>query len=154
MACFSLTFLLRAFSNVSSNVLPEKRQSHIGCICLIFLHYASSNVSSNCLPEMMHNHTGCICLTFLHCDFSNVSSNGLHERMHSHNGRTLSFSHCVFSCATSTWVKFCINIYIPYTSMEAAHYRMNLCLWLSFVFVFQICCNAVSPCETWDQSGE
>ena len=31
-----LTFLHCAFSNESSNYLPEKRQSHIGCICLTF----------------------------------------------------------------------------------------------------------------------
>ena len=38
--------------------------SHIGHIYLTFLHCAFSNVSSNCLPEMMQNHIGCICLTF------------------------------------------------------------------------------------------
>ena len=53
-------FLQCAFSNVSSNRLSEKRQSHIGCICLTFLQCAFSNASPNCLPEKMHNHIGCI----------------------------------------------------------------------------------------------
>ena len=65
------------FSNVSSNLLPEKMHSHIGCTCLTFLHYAFSNVSSNCLPEKMHSHIGCIYLTFRHCAFSNVSPTAL-----------------------------------------------------------------------------
>ena len=63
------TFLHSAFSNVSSNHLPEKRHSHIGCICLTFLHCAISNVSSNRLPLRMQSHIGCICFTFLHCAF-------------------------------------------------------------------------------------
>ena len=51
-------FLHCEFSNVPSNYLPEKRQSHIGCICLAFLRYEFSNVSSNRLPEKMHSHIG------------------------------------------------------------------------------------------------
>ena len=57
--------------------------SHTGCICLAFLHRAFSNVSSNGLPEKRQSHIGCICLAFLHCVFSNGSSNGLYEKMHS-----------------------------------------------------------------------
>ena len=34
-----------------SYTLNKKRQSRIGCICLAFLHCAFSNVSSNCLPK-------------------------------------------------------------------------------------------------------
>ena len=60
------TFLHCVFSNVSSNRLPEQKQSHIGCICLTFLHCAFSNVFSNRLPEKRHNHNGCICLTWWH----------------------------------------------------------------------------------------
>ena len=82
-----MTFLHCAFSNVPSNFLPERRQSHTGCTCLSFLQCVSSNVSSNCLHLRMHNHTGCICLLFLHCVFSNVSSNCLPEQMHSHTCR-------------------------------------------------------------------
>ena len=35
MCRFSFTFLQRVLSNVSSNCLPEKRQSYIGCISLL-----------------------------------------------------------------------------------------------------------------------
>ena len=35
----------------------------------LFLHCALSNVSSNCLPEKMQSHIGCICLAFLHLCF-------------------------------------------------------------------------------------
>ena len=86
IGCICLTFLHCAFSNVSSNGLPEKRQSRIGCICLTFLQCALSNVSSNCLPGRMQGHIGCICLTFLQCAFSNVPSNCLPGRMQSHIG--------------------------------------------------------------------
>ena len=88
------------FSNVSSNSMPVRMQSHIGCICSTFLHCASLNVSSNHLPEMQHNHIGCICLTFPHCAFSNVSSNCLPEMMHNHTGCIyLIFSPlCFFKC--------------------------------------------------------
>ena len=61
-------------SNVSSNSMPVRMQSHIGCICLTFLHCASLNVSSNCLPEKKHSRTDYICLAFLNCVFSNVVS--------------------------------------------------------------------------------
>ena len=71
------TFLCCAFSNVSSNYLPSRIQSHTGCICSTFLHCALLNAVSNCLPKRMHSHIGCICLTFLRCAFSNVSSNYL-----------------------------------------------------------------------------
>ena len=91
-------FLHCAFSNVSSNGLPERMQSHIGCICLTFPHCVFSYVSSNGVHKRMHNHTGCICWTFLHCVFSNVSSNCLPERMQSHIGCIcLTFLHCAFS---------------------------------------------------------
>ena len=96
IGCIGLTFLHCGFSNVSSNCLPVKMQSHIGCICLIFHHCALSNVSSKCLSVRMHSHTGCICFTFLHCAFSNVPSNLLHEKMQSHIGCIcLTFLHCV-----------------------------------------------------------
>ena len=86
IGCICLAFLHCAFSNVSSNGLPEKRHIHIGRTFFTFLHCAFSNVSSNFLPERMQSHIDCICLTFLHCAFSNVSSNGLLEQMHSHIG--------------------------------------------------------------------
>ena len=74
------------FSNVSSNSMPVRMQSHIGCICLTFLHCASLNVSSNCLPEKRHSRTDYICLAFLNCVFSNVFSNCLPEKRQSHIG--------------------------------------------------------------------
>ena len=43
----------------SSNVCFQNFSSGI---CLAFLHCAFSNASSNCLPEKMQNHTGCIWL--------------------------------------------------------------------------------------------
>ena len=130
MCHFSFAFLHCEFSNVSSNCLHEKMQSHIGCIYLIFLHCAFSNVSSNCLPERRQSHIGCICstfphcvfsydpskglhntkqsyigclcLTFLHCAFSNVFSNGLYVKMNSHIGCIcLTFLHCTFSNVSS-----------------------------------------------------
>ena len=88
--------------------------NHIGCICVTFLHCALSNVSSNGLLARMQSHIGHIYSTFIplcvfkcvlklpvindakshwlhffyffHCEFSNVSSNGLPEKMHSHIG--------------------------------------------------------------------
>ena len=39
-------------------------QSCIDCNYLTSPHGAFSNVSSNCLPENRHSHIGCICLTF------------------------------------------------------------------------------------------
>ena len=56
-----------AFSNVSSNRLPERMQNHTGCICLTFFHCVFLNVSSNCLPKKMHSRIGYICLTFPCC---------------------------------------------------------------------------------------
>ena len=72
IGCIYLTFLHCAFSNVSSNGLSEKRQSHISCICLTFLHCAFSNVSANGLDGKRHSHIGCICLTFLHNELQTV----------------------------------------------------------------------------------
>ena len=66
MCNFSLTFLHRVFSNVSSNCVHKRMHSHIGCICLTFLHCAFSNVSSKSLDQSRQSHTGCICLSFLH----------------------------------------------------------------------------------------
>ena len=74
--------------------------NHTGCICLIFLHCAFSNVSSNGLPERMHSHIGCISLTFLHCVFLNVSSMYVDQRRHNRIGSiVLPFPHCAFSSA-------------------------------------------------------
>ena len=96
--CICFTHLQCAFLNVSSNGMPEKRQSHNGCICLAFLHCVFSSVSSKRLHNRTHNHIGCICSTFLHCVFSNVSSNCLPEKMQSHIGCIcLAFLHCAFS---------------------------------------------------------
>ena len=95
-------FLQCAFSNVSSNWLPQKKHSRIGCICLTFLHCAFSDVSSNGFYEKRHSHIDCICLTFLHCAFSNVSLKCLHKRMQCHIGCIcLTFLHCVISNASS-----------------------------------------------------
>ena len=69
-----VTFLHRAFSNVSSDQLPQKMQSHVVCIYFIFLHCAFSNVSSDHLPQKMQSLIVCIYFIFLHCAFSNVSS--------------------------------------------------------------------------------
>ena len=53
--CICFAFLHCVFSNVSSNPLPDRMQSHIGAL---------SGVSSNDLPERMRSLTGCICLVF------------------------------------------------------------------------------------------
>ena len=91
-----------AFSNGSSNCLPERMHSHIGCIGLTFLHCAFSNVSSSRLHKKRHSHIGCICSTFRHCEFSNVSSKHLHKKMQSHIGCICStFPHCGFSNVSS-----------------------------------------------------
>ena len=86
MCHFSLTFLHHVFSNVSSNCMPQKMQSHIGCIYLTFLQCAFSNVFSNCPHLRTHSHIGCICSTFLHYVFSNVSSKCLIQKRHSRIG--------------------------------------------------------------------
>ena len=52
--CFS------TFSYVSSKNLGQSMQSHTDCICYIFLQCAFSNVSSNCLPGRMQSHIGYI----------------------------------------------------------------------------------------------
>ena len=69
---------------VMDNLIPNS--VFIGFICLTFLHCAFSNVSSNCLHEKRQSHICCTCLTFLHCAFSNVSSNRLPVRMQSRIG--------------------------------------------------------------------
>ena len=76
----------------------EDASSHIGCICLIFLHCAFSDVSSNRLPEKMHSHIGCICLTFLHCAFLNASSKHQLKKMQSHIGCNCAW-HCELCAA-------------------------------------------------------
>ena len=48
------------FSNVSSNGMTERMQSHTSCSSLTFPHCTFSKVSSNCLPERMHIRIGCI----------------------------------------------------------------------------------------------
>ena len=58
-------------------------QSYIGCICLAFLQCAFSNVSSNGLPEKMQSNTCCICSTFRRCALPNESSTCLYEKIHS-----------------------------------------------------------------------
>ena len=78
----------RALSNVSSNGLYVKMNSHIDCTYLTFLHCAFSNVSSNGLSERVQSHIGCICLAFLHCAFSNVSPICFSQKMHTHIGCT------------------------------------------------------------------
>ena len=59
-------------------------QNHADYISLNVVHYAFSNGSSNVLPEMMRNHIGSICLTFLHCVFSNKSSKCLIVKKKNH----------------------------------------------------------------------
>ena len=59
-------------------------QNHTDYISLNVVHYAFSNGSSNVLPEMMRNHIGSICLTFLHCVFSNKSSKCLLDKKQNH----------------------------------------------------------------------
>ena len=55
------------------------------CIVTLVLPCAFSNVSSNDMPEKRHSRIVFICLTFLHCVFSNVSSNRLHVRISGDN---------------------------------------------------------------------
>ena len=62
-----LSFLHCAFSNVSSNHLPQKRHSHIGSIYFTFLHSAFLTLSDAGVWRLY--------LTLLHCAFLNVSSN-------------------------------------------------------------------------------
>ena len=76
----------------------EETKSHL-LHFLGFHHCAFSNVSSNGLPERMHSHIGYICLTFLHYVFLNVSANCLRERMQSHMGRSPQIC-TVFLCVT------------------------------------------------------
>ena len=97
------TFLLCAFSNVSSNRLPERMQSHIGCICLTFLRCGFSNVSSNRLPQRMHNHTGCICLSFLHCTMSPLSTRNCFK-----SSKVRPISNCWF--CHLIYKKICLNV--------------------------------------------
>ena len=95
IGCICLPFPHSAFSNVSSNCLPERMQSRTGRICLPFLPCVFSNVSSNCLPVRMQSHTGCTYLSFPHCAFSNVSPKCLAEGMHIYSGCIyLDFLHC------------------------------------------------------------
>ena len=93
------TFPHCAFSNVSSNCLPERMHTRTGCICLAFLHCAFSNVASNHLLGKMQSHNGCICLTFLHCAFSNVSSERLHNFQMVHLERKCHQNHCYCTIA-------------------------------------------------------
>ena len=55
-----LAFLQCVFSNVFSNGMTGRMQSHTSCICPIFLHCTFSKVASNCLLERRHNRIGCI----------------------------------------------------------------------------------------------
>ena len=105
-----ICFLNCVFANVSSNVLPEKRHSHIGCICSAFLHCVFSNVSSNCLPEKRQSYIGCICLVFLHCVFSNVSYKCKHCDYWSNDGLTMTF--CMLTWSNTDWWPLRLNIYL------------------------------------------
>ena len=78
-----LTFQDCALTNVFSNCLPVRMNSHIGYICMTFLYCEISNVSSNGLPVRMQSRIGCICLTSLHCVFLNATSMRLHEKRQS-----------------------------------------------------------------------
>ena len=82
----SVYFQMCALSNVSSNGLPEKRQSHTGCIYLTFLRCVLLNVSSDGLLERKLSCTGCICLTFLHCVISYETSKNLDQSSQTHIG--------------------------------------------------------------------
>ena len=73
-------FSLCAFRCLLKLLASEDARSH-WLHLFTFLHCAFSNVSSNCLPVRMQSHIDCICSTFPHCVFSNVSSNGLPDRM-------------------------------------------------------------------------
>ena len=86
IGCICFTFLQCAFSNVSSNGLPEIIHGYIGCACLIFLHCGFTNVSPNCLFERIHCHIACNCLTYLHSEFLSVNSKRLLNRMQSRIG--------------------------------------------------------------------
>ena len=98
-------FLNCAFSDVTSNCLPEQIESCIGCICLTFLHCALSNVSSKSLDLKRQSH---ICFDFsllsvIKCFLKELGSkqalNCLPEQMQSHIGCILlTFLHCAFKC--------------------------------------------------------
>ena len=84
--------------NVSSNGLPEKRQSHTVCIYLTSLRCVLLNVSSDGLLERKRSCTGCICLTLLHCVISYETSKNLDHSSQTHTGCICStFLQCVFS---------------------------------------------------------
>ena len=60
--------------------------NYIGCIFMPFLHCAFSNLSSNCLPERIHNHIGCICSAFPQYVLSNVDPKILDQSKQTHIG--------------------------------------------------------------------
>ena len=80
--CMCLTFLHCVFLNVTSNCLPDRKQSHTDYICLTFLRCVFSCAASKRLGQNMHNHIGCICLASLHCVFSNVFSKQLSSNIY------------------------------------------------------------------------
>ena len=84
--CGDISPVSPAFLMYASKHLHKWMHNHIGCICLTFFQCAFSNVSSNGLPEQNQSHIDCISLTFSYCAFSNVSSKLLHKRMHNHIG--------------------------------------------------------------------
>ena len=82
IGCMCLTFLHCVFLNVTSNCLPNRKQSHTDYICLTFLRCVFSCAASKRLGQNMHNHIGCICLASLHCVFSNVFSKQLSSNIY------------------------------------------------------------------------
>ena len=69
------TYIHCAFSNMSSNCLPENRHIHIWMHSFGFFQRVFLNGCSQHLHKKMRCRNDCICFTFLHCAFSNVSSN-------------------------------------------------------------------------------
>ena len=156
--CICWVLLHCAFSNVSSNFLPERRQNHSGCICLTFLHCGFSNESSNglpvknaklhwlhvyyfsplcvfkCLPKLLHIvHIRCICLVFLHCALPNVSSKRLHEKRQSHIGSICwTFLHCAFSNVSSKYLHKRMHTHIGCNYLACLHCALSYFSMIAF----------------------
>ena len=92
-----------------SNVLPQKRQNHIGCICLTSLHCAFSVRLQ--IAFLLRCKVTLVLLAVLFSNvYSNESSNGLYEKRHSHIGYIyVDFLRCVFFMVPQrTCIRACI----------------------------------------------
>ena len=120
-------FLLCAFSNVPSNYLSGRMQSHIGCIWLTFCHSAFSNVSSTFMSQRILYHAGCTCLAFLYCAFLNYSSNCQLTRMQSCINRiTVGKNHVGSSVTNESFTKV-VWLSICLATVGKAHIKIVFC---------------------------